>query len=109
MTSPAATGQPERAVELYAQGLSLRQVGEQLGIAHTTVRTLLLRAEVPLALPGRRHLTVVPDHRSRRPAVMQVAPDRATVAYTADRGWHMTQAPPGWFLDMLAELETDAD
>jgi hypothetical protein len=29
----------------------------------------------------------------------------AAIAYSADRGWHPVQAPPGWFLELLAELD----
>ncbi|WP_167759165.1 hypothetical protein [Blastococcus sp. TF02A-35] len=52
----------------------------------------------------RPRLWVVPD--APRPAQpLQVAPERAALAFTADRGWHMVQAPPAWFLDLLAELD----
>jgi hypothetical protein len=34
-----------------------------------------------------------------------VPPEQAAIAYTADRGWHMTEVPPAWFLDLLAEME----
>ena len=92
----------QRARELYASGLSLRQVGAQLGVSHTTVRFLLAGGG---PAPRQRHLRVVPDApRAARP-VLQVPPGRAALAYSADRGWHMTEAPPGWFLELLAELE----
>ena len=36
---------------------------------------------------------------------LDVPPADAAIAYTADRGWHMVQAPPGWLLELLAELD----
>ena len=87
-----------QARELYAAGRSLRQGGAALGIAHTTVRFLLAGGDQP---PRRRHLRVVPD---AGPA-FRPAPERVAMAYTADRGWHLVQAPPAWALDLLAELD----
>jgi hypothetical protein len=97
--SSARRARRERACSLYEQGLTLQLVAERLGVARSTVHQDLVRAGV-----GLRHLRLVPD-----PAPAQarrfVPPDGAAVAYTADRGWHMTQAPPGWFLDLLAEVD----
>jgi hypothetical protein len=88
---------------LYEDGLSLREVGARLGVSHVTVKRLLDGAGVPLR---RGHLKAVPDLPSRpgsRP--LHVSPEAVAIAFTADRGWHMVQAPPGWFLDLLAELD----
>jgi len=103
MTAPV-TGEHDRgqrARQLYEDGLSLRQVAERLGVAHTTVRRELQTAGVPLR---RRHLRVVPGLPPRPPATLTVAPERSAIAYSADRGWHMVQAPPRWFLELLSDL-----
>jgi hypothetical protein len=93
----------EQARQLYGEGLSLRQVAARMGIAHTTVRTLLLTGRTE---PRRPHLRAVQDLPSRAESrKLQVPPERAAIAFTADRGWHMVQAPPGWFLDLLAEVD----
>jgi len=113
---PDRQGRAERARELYESGMSLRQVGAVMGVAHTTVRFLLAAGEAP---EHPRHLQAVPaSARAPRPTVqrqvvptraeprpMTVEAERAAIAYSADRGWHMVQAPPGWFLELLAELD----
>lgn len=105
MSAPAVHGGAEQARELYEAGLSLRQVAARLGVSHTKVQHDLLRAGVRLRQQHRRHLAVVPDRPPRRPPLLEVPPERAAVAFTADRGWHLVDAPPGWLLDVLAELE----
>lgn len=92
----------QRARELYAELGSLRQMAARMGVSHTTVRFLLADAGTT---PQRRHLRVVPEAPRAAQSALQVPPDRAAIAYSAVRGWHMTQAPPGWFLEMLAELD----
>lgn len=83
------------------------EVAERLGISSATVRQHLRAAGVPIS----RHLTVVrkaPVDRERppgTPAPLVVPPERAAVAFTADRGWHLVDAPPRWLLDKPAELE----
>ena len=101
MTAAIADGE-DKAVEarrLSAEGLSLRQVATRLGVSHTTVRFWLAGASQSLRP---RHLQAVPP---RSPATLHVPPDRAAMAYTADRGWHLVQAPQAWALDLLAELD----
>jgi hypothetical protein len=105
VTAGVLPGQPpspeerrQRAAELYEQGLTLRQVGERLGVNKSTVHADLVRAGVPL-----RHLRLVPDPAPAR-ATRFIPPDGSAVAFTAERGWHMTSAPPGWFLDLLADI-----
>jgi hypothetical protein len=44
----------DTAAELYEQGLSLRQVGEQLGVSSVTVTKVLHEAQVPIRRPGYR-------------------------------------------------------
>jgi len=44
----------DRAVALYAIGLSTRQVGAALGVSFMTARRILLEAGVRLRKPGRR-------------------------------------------------------
>jgi len=113
MTSPrgraamtaALTGRGDRqrrARELYAELGSLRQVGAELGVSHTTVRFLLAGGE---PAPRQRHLRVVPDASRAAQPVLRVSPERAAIAYSTGRGWHITQTPPGWFLDLLADLD----
>ncbi|MFQ1002628.1 helix-turn-helix domain-containing protein [Modestobacter sp. SSW1-42] len=100
----ALTGNADRLQlvrELYKDGLSLRQVAARVGVAHTTVRRLLEGAGVTIR---QRHLRVVPDAPRAAQGALDVPPADAAIAYTADRGWHMVQAPPGWFLELLAEL-----
>lgn len=111
------------------EGLSLREVAERVGVTHNAVKKDLLAVGVRLrparrptskaavtpasrqvTAPRRRHLRAVPDWPPRAvqapmPVPLDVPPERAAIAYPADRGWHMVQAPPGWFLDMLAELD----
>jgi len=109
----AAARREERAVELYEQGLTTRQAAEQL--AGVPVGRLSL----PAAGWGRheqegtrcrdqspwRHLQAVSDVPSWHMRPLDVPPGRAAIAYSADRGWHMVQAPPGWFLELLAEVD----
>nr|WP_255411596.1 helix-turn-helix domain-containing protein [Blastococcus sp. TBT05-19] len=93
-------GRGREARRLYEEeGRSLRQVAARMGVSHSTVRRLLLEQGVSMRRP---RLWAVPD---APPAALQVAPERASIAFTADRGWHLVQAPPGWFLDLLAELD----
>jgi DNA-binding CsgD family transcriptional regulator len=114
MTAGILPGQPPsveerqvRAAELYQQGLSLRQVAARLGVSHTTVKRDLHGVQLrPRALrvvrdplPGR----LVPDPAGASPTRF-VPPERAALAFTPERGWHMTQAPPSWFSDLLAEM-----
>ncbi|TFV52658.1 helix-turn-helix domain-containing protein [Blastococcus sp. TF02A_35] len=82
-----------------AERWSLRQVAAHLGVSHSTVRWLLLEQKVAMLRP---RLWVAPD---APPAPLQVALERAAIAFTADRGWHMVQAPPAWFLDLLTEID----
>lgn len=105
MTARASAHRAETVVELYGQGLSLRQVAARLGVSHMTVKRDLADGK---RLPRERHLRVVRDRprrrRAVRPAAVFVPPAGAAIAFTADRGWHLTEAPPGWFMDLLAEL-----
>jgi predicted ArsR family transcriptional regulator len=94
-----------RASELYRAGRSLHAIADELGVTERSVYRYLradavLPRRKPAAGSGR------PRRRRRRVAVERHAPfERAAIAFTADRGWHMTEAPPGWFLDLLAELD----
>ena len=102
---PDRQGRAERARELYESGLSLRQVGAAMGVAHTTVRFLLAAGEVvpqPRPAAQRRQAAVV---SRAAPHPLDVPPERAAIAYTPERGWHMVQAPPRWFLDLLIEVD----
>ncbi|KGH48244.1 hypothetical protein IN07_03310 [Modestobacter caceresii] len=105
MTTTLSEGAQE-ARELYEGGLSLRQVGALLGISHTRVHARLQAEGVPMraAAPRRRHLQLV-TAPPPRPAPLVVPPERAAMAFTADRGWHLVQAPPAWMLEMLSELD----
>lgn len=127
MTAPARLDQPLTARQLYEEGLSLLAVADRLGVSYSRVRRELLRAGVTLrparrpsrhaspaasgdasrSAPPRRHLHPVPDQAPIRsaPRPLMVAPERAAIAFTADRGWHMTSAPAGWLLDVIAEVE----
>lgn len=92
----------ERVRQLREQGLTVRQIAAQLGLSTRPVMDELH------ALRGTRpapRLRVVRDVPRARPAVREVRPERAAIAYTAGRGWHMTEAPPGWLLDILAEVD----
>jgi len=91
-----------RVRELSDAGRSLRQIGAELGVSHTTVRFLLASGET---VTQPRHLRVVRDASRAAQPVLRVSPERAAIAYSTGRGWHMTQAPPGWFLDLLADLD----
>lgn len=102
MTAPAVPARAERARELYEAGLPLRRVAERLGVTHTTVARDLRAGGVRTR---RRHLTAVPDVRSGHPPPRTVDPVRPAIAFTAARGWHMVETPPGWFLDLLADLD----
>lgn len=93
------TDRAGEARQLYEAGLSLRQVAARVGVAHTTVRRLLQDAGV------QPRLSVVPAVPRPPQRVLDVPPGRAAIAYSADRGWHMVQAPPWWFLDLLAEID----
>jgi DNA-binding CsgD family transcriptional regulator len=42
-----------QAKQLFADGLSLKQVGQQLGICESTIRKTLMRSGVPMRLPRR--------------------------------------------------------
>lgn len=109
MTAPAVLRRRrETTRELYGQGLSMRQVADRLGVDAMTVHRDLVRVGAEIR---NRHLTVVRDRPRRRrepvspPPLRFVPPEGAAVAFTADRGWHMVEAPPGWFLDLLAEAD----
>jgi len=100
---PASVDERRRRVlELHQEGLSLRQVAARVGVAHTTVRQDLA---VMGSEPHQRHLSVVPDAPRPAQQALDVPPECAAIAYSAGRGWHMVQAPPGWFLELLAELD----
>jgi transcriptional regulator with XRE-family HTH domain len=90
----------ERVLDLYSSGLSLRQVAGRVGVSHTTVRRLLEGAGVPIR---QRHLLVVPNDPWPAQRALDVPPAEAAIAYSADRGWHIVQAPPTWFLELLAD------
>ena len=118
--------QLQEARQLYEDGLSLRQVAARVGITHNAVKKRLLKAGVTLRpahrpitntnaaavrarerrqASRRRYLRVVPDAPRPAQRALTVPPERTAIAFTADRGWHMVQAPPGWFLELLAELD----
>ena len=104
MTAAHASGQDRlpQVAELYASGLSLQQVAARVGVSHTTVRRQLEDAGVAIR---QRHLRVVPDAPRPAQGALDVPPGEAAIAYRADRGWHMVQAPPGWFLELMAEID----
>jgi hypothetical protein len=83
-------------------------VGQRLGLTDVTVLRDLRALGVSTRPPGRRsvrHLRVVPDASRTAQRVLDVPPGEVAIAYSADRGWHMVQAPPGWLLELLAELD----
>ncbi|RBY94092.1 hypothetical protein DQ244_01650 [Blastococcus sp. TBT05-19] len=77
-----------QVAELTAEGWSRAEVAELLGVACSTVYADLVRLRERSA-----------------PIPLDVSPERAAIAFTADRGWHVVQAPPAWFLDLLAEVD----
>lgn len=130
MTAGILPGQPpslderrQRTAELYVGGMSLRQIAARVGVTHSMVKKDLQRVGVKLRRPGNpTGATPARPHRAprsraaprqqgvrqaagRTPAPVFLPPGGVAVAFTAERGWHMTQAPPGWFLDLLAEVD----
>ena len=97
--------QAVEAVELYPEGLTVAEVAERRGRSRSVVRTDLRRASVQMRPGSPRPLYLVRDRDRQPPAPLHVPPERAAMAYTADRGWHLVQAPPAWALDLLAELD----
>ena len=100
----AATTDSQQARQLYEDGLTLRQVAGLLGISTTQVWRLLQAAGVPMRGAHRGNLRLVTEAPAPAPAP-RALPEGAAVAFTADRGWHLVQAPPAWMLDLLAELD----
>lgn len=90
----------QEAAELYRQGLTIYEIADRVGVTSPTVWRDLVEAGV---IPHMRHRYPAARKPRRRPPV--ITPERAALAFTADRGWHMVQAPPGWLLDALAEME----
>jgi hypothetical protein len=88
-------------------GRDMAAAAEELTVDEETVRVRvgMLPAADRRELDRRtrpRHLTAVP---AAPPAPREVRPDCAAIGYTAERGWHMTEAPPSWLLDILAEAD----
>lgn len=91
----------ERVGELRGQGLGIREIAEELRVSTNTVQGDLhaLRGEpVPLRAPRRRRPGL-------EPVTAPAGLPRPGIAFTAERGWHLVEAPPGWLLDLLAEVE----
>jgi DNA-directed RNA polymerase specialized sigma24 family protein len=56
--------QIEEAVRLYAMGLSLKQVGQQMGICESTIRVTLRKAGVEMRKPRRYSYVIHPPTAS---------------------------------------------
>lgn len=101
---------PDVASALRWSGRDMAAAAAELGVDEGTlqVRIDMLsgpdRAELDRRIRP-RHLAAVPATPAPQAQPREVHPDRAAIAYTADRGWHMTEAPPEWLLDILAEVE----
>lgn len=94
------TPRAELVRELYESGMTQGQVALKLRISIDAVRKDMRSRGV------RPRLMVVNSrHVTKGPPVMQVDPSSVAVAFSADRGWHLTKVPPAWTLEMLADLD----